>query len=100
MENRYNFIPFASVSNEIFETEKEFANYIDRGIALKFTNFTRKLCEIEIQLMKLEKKNERLEQNIIDLKYGRSEQMIKCQNKKIEALEYDILLLKQVIAKK
>ena len=100
MENKYNFFPFASVSNDVFETEKEFTNYMNKHITLKFEKITRKLCEIEIQLMKLEKKSGRLEQNVIDLKYGRSEQMIKCQNKKIEALEEDILLLKQVINKR
>lgn len=26
MENKYNFVPFASVSNDVFETEKEY-NY-------------------------------------------------------------------------
>jgi hypothetical protein len=39
----------------------------------------------------------RLEEQIADIMYGRSEQLIKMQNSRTETLENDILILKKIV---
>jgi len=91
-DNNESYIPFAflSVRQTDFKGKEEYEKFLH--IKLK-----QKIKKLETRIELQEERIFKLEEQIAEMTYGRSEQLIKMQNVRTESLENDVLILKKMV---
>jgi hypothetical protein len=91
-DNNESYIPFSFLSDRQsgFKGKEEYEKFLH--IKLK-----QKIKKLETCIELQEERISKLEEQIAEMRYGRSEQLIKMQNVRTESLEHDVLILKKMV---
>ena len=91
-DNNESYIPFSFLSDRQtdFKCKEEYEKFLH--IKLK-----QKIKRLETRVELQEQRIFKLEEQIAEMKYGRSEQLVKMQNARTESLEHDVLILKKMV---
>ena len=91
-DNNESYIPFSFLSDKQsdFKGKEEYEKFLH--IKLK-----QKIKKLETRIELQEERIFKLEEQIAEMRYGRSERLIKMQNVRTESLEHDVLILKKMV---